>query len=83
MNQDEIKRICLELMAPMVREFTKAVAEMREQGASDADIAAMLDMVETNGCSGTRRYGAGVPGLSFCAPQATISSRVTFRARLL
>jgi hypothetical protein len=33
-------------MAPMVREFTKAVAEMRQQGASEADIAVMLDKIE-------------------------------------
>jgi hypothetical protein len=47
MNQAEIQRLCLELMAPMVREFTKTVAEMREQGASEADIAGVLDKVET------------------------------------
>jgi hypothetical protein len=47
-RQDEIKRICLQLMAPTVEEFAKTIAEMREQGASDADIATMLDMVESN-----------------------------------
>ena len=31
----------------MVREFTRTVAEMREQGTSDADIAALLDRVES------------------------------------
>jgi hypothetical protein len=46
MEQEQIKRVCLELMAPMVREFTKAVAEMRQQGASEADIAVMLDKIE-------------------------------------
>jgi hypothetical protein len=46
MDKEKIERICAELMAPMLREFTKAVAEMREQGASEADIKAMLDQVE-------------------------------------
>jgi hypothetical protein len=46
MDQEEIKRICLELMAPMVREFAKSVADMRERGANEAEIAAILDRVE-------------------------------------
>jgi hypothetical protein len=46
MDSEAIKRICSELMAPMVREFTKTVAEMRQQGASEADITATLDKVE-------------------------------------
>jgi hypothetical protein len=46
MDQQEINRICLELMAPMMRGFTKTVIEMRQQGASEADLAAMLDKVE-------------------------------------
>jgi hypothetical protein len=48
MDPEIIKRMALELMVPMVREFTKTVAEMREQGASEADITAMLDKVEAN-----------------------------------
>jgi hypothetical protein len=46
MEQEQIKRVCLELMAPMVREFTKTVAGMPQQGASEADIAIMLDKIE-------------------------------------
>jgi hypothetical protein len=48
MDPETIKRIARELMVPMVREFTKTIAEMREQGASEADITAMLDKVEAN-----------------------------------
>jgi hypothetical protein len=48
MDPEIIKRMALELMVPMVREFTKTVAEMREQGASEADIMAMLDKVEAH-----------------------------------
>jgi hypothetical protein len=48
MDQEQIKRICLEVMAPMVEEFAKEVAKMREEGATDADMAAMLDRVESD-----------------------------------
>jgi hypothetical protein len=48
MDPESIKRMALELMVPMVREFTQTVAEMREQGASEADITAMLDKVEAD-----------------------------------
>jgi hypothetical protein len=48
MDQEQAKRVCLEFMAPMVREFTKTVGEMRRQGASEADIATMLDKIEMN-----------------------------------
>jgi hypothetical protein len=48
MDPEIIKRMALELMVPMVREFTQTVAEMREQGASEADITAMLDKVEAD-----------------------------------
>jgi hypothetical protein len=47
-KQDDIKRVCLDLMAPMVREFAKNIMEMRERGATEADLAAMLDRVETD-----------------------------------
>ena len=33
-------------MAPMVEEFALQVEKMREDGASDAELAAMLDRVE-------------------------------------
>ena len=48
MDQEQAKRVCLEFMDPMVREFTKTVGEMRRQGASEADIATMLDKIEMN-----------------------------------
>jgi hypothetical protein len=46
-EQERVKRICLELMEPMVREFTTTLTEMRRKGASEEDIASMLRKVES------------------------------------
>lgn len=48
MVEEKVKRVCLELMAPMVREFAKNIADMRERGATGADVADMLARVETD-----------------------------------
>jgi len=34
----------------MLREFIKTLSEMRDQGQTDAEIAAMLDRVELDNC---------------------------------
>ena len=36
----------LQLMQPMIREFHMTVIEMREQGQTETEIAAMLDKIE-------------------------------------
>ena len=44
---DEARRqFVLQLMQPMIREFHMTVIEMREQGQTETEIAAMLDKIE-------------------------------------
>ena len=44
---DETRRqFVLQLMQPMIREFHMTVIEMREQGQTETEIAAMLDKIE-------------------------------------
>ena len=44
---DEARRqFVLQLMQPMIREFQMTVIEMREQGQTETEIAAMLDKIE-------------------------------------
>ena len=40
------RQFVLQLMQPMIREFHMTVIEMREQGQTETEIAAMLDKIE-------------------------------------
>ena len=40
------RKFVLQLMQPMIREFHMTVIEMREQGQTETEIAAMLDKIE-------------------------------------
>ena len=40
------RKFALQLMQPMIREFHMTVIEMREQGQTETEIAAMLDKIE-------------------------------------
>jgi putative component of toxin-antitoxin plasmid stabilization module len=44
------KQLVLQLMQPMLREFHKILNEMRDQGQTDAEIAAMLNRIELDNC---------------------------------
>ena len=44
------RQFVLQLMQPMLREFNKTLSEMRDQGHTDAEIAAMLDRMELDSC---------------------------------
>src|SRR5262245_13745162 len=44
------RQFVLQLMQPMLREFNKTLSEMRDQGHTDAEIAAMLDRIELDSC---------------------------------
>jgi hypothetical protein len=66
------RQFVLQLMQPMLREFNKTLSEMRGQGQTDAEIAAMLDRVELDNCGNVEkeildammselRLAAGIP----------------------
>ena len=40
------RQFVLQLMQPIIREFHMTVIEMREQGQTETEIAAMLDKIE-------------------------------------
>ena len=44
------RQFVLQLMQPMLREFKKTLSEMRDQGHTDAEIAATLDRIELDNC---------------------------------
>ena len=44
------RQFVLRLMQPMLRQFNKTLSEMRDQGHTDAEIAAMLDRIELDNC---------------------------------
>jgi putative component of toxin-antitoxin plasmid stabilization module len=44
------KQLVLQLMQPMLRDFHKILNEMRDQGQTDAEIAAMLNRIELDNC---------------------------------
>jgi len=48
--EETCRQFVLQLMQPMLREFIKTLSEMRDQGQTDAEIAAMLDRVELDNC---------------------------------
>ena len=50
MMDETCRQFVLQLMQPMLREFNKTLSEMRGQGQTDAEIAAMLDRVELDNC---------------------------------
>lgn len=50
MMEETCRQFVLQLMQPMLREFIKTLSEMRDQGQTDAEIAAMLDRVELDNC---------------------------------
>jgi hypothetical protein len=47
---ESCRQFVLQLMQPMLREFNKTLSEMRDQGHTDAEIAAMLDRMELGSC---------------------------------
>ena len=56
------RQFVLQLMQPMLREFNQTLSEMRDQGQTDAEIAAMLrnemspkEVIE-RGAAATRQY---------------------------
>jgi hypothetical protein len=42
------RQFVLQLMQPMLREFNKALTEMRDRGQTETEIAAMLDKIEVD-----------------------------------
>ena len=46
MMDETCRQFVLQLMQPMLGEFNKTLSEMRDQGHTDAEIAAMLDRLE-------------------------------------
>jgi hypothetical protein len=66
------RQFVLQLMQPMLRELNKTLSEMRVQGHTDAEIAAMLDRIELDSCGNMEkeildammselRLAAGIP----------------------
>ena len=49
------REFVLQLMQPMLREFNETLSEMRDQGHTDAEIAAMLDRIELDSCGKMER----------------------------
>jgi hypothetical protein len=47
MDQEEARRFARRMLAPIVTEFKREVVQQRANGASEADIEAMLDRIET------------------------------------
>jgi len=50
------RQFVLQLMQPMLREFNKALSQMRNQGQTDAEIAAMLDKIELDNCGKVEKW---------------------------
>ena len=72
MMDETCRQFVLQLMQPMLSEFNKTLSEMRDQGHTDAEIAAMLDRIELDSCGkvekeirdtmmSERRLAAGIP----------------------
>jgi hypothetical protein len=48
MDQEEARRFARRMLAPMVAEFKREVAQQRANGASEADIEEMLARIESS-----------------------------------
>jgi hypothetical protein len=50
------RQFVLQLMQPMLREFNKTLSQMRDQGQTNAEIAAMLDKIELDNCGKVEKW---------------------------